>query len=408
MDPQEHNVCRKSRRKRFRCSLRTFLCVFTLLCIAIGFLGNRVHQQHRALSWASRNGAEVVTYLPTDLQDKPTWLVAILLAFFDPAPTVVFENVAAVDLGPLAGSRLSSVAVYGSALDGLSALQHVHALESAYLKKVTVKDWSGVVLPPTLIGFGAVDCDLCDITFLSGLVKLDGLILERTAVQDLSPLKGLAHLTSIELDGSPVSDLSPLAEVTNLQYLDLSRTSVSDLAPLQGLKYLQSLHLTETCIRDISAIRDLVLVHLDLSFTEVSEISVLAEQKYLYSLGLSGTRIDDLAALKEIHSLRRLDLRAAEVSSLPPLASLRSLRDLDLSCTRMSDVSPLLNMPNLEYLNLSGSAVSDVSTLLKITNLRWLNLKGTQISEDSFHTLRATLPNCMILADFPIAERGYP
>lgn len=405
MNPPEHDAYLKCGRKRSRLCLKVFLCFFTLLLLLTAVGGSRVYQQHRALYWASRNGAEVEISLPGDWQDKPTWLVTILVAFSDPAPSVVFKNVAAVDLGPLAGSRLSSVNVYDCKVDNLSTLKHIHVLEHAYFNRVTVQDWSGLVLPSTLTGFGAVDCDVCDITFLNGLVKLDSLILERTAVQDLSPLKGLANLKRINLTDSPVSDLGPLAEVSNLQYLNLTGTAVSDLDPLRGLKYLQSLYLAGTRIQNISATSDFELVHLDLSFTEVSDISVLAEQKYLYLLELSGTRIDDLAALKEIHSLTRLDLRAAEVSSLPPLASLRSLRHLDLSGTRMSDVSRLLNMPSLEYLNLSGSAASDVSTLLKIPNLRWVNLRGTQISEDSFHTLRAALPNCIILADFPIAER---
>ncbi len=341
MDPPERNVNRKSRRKRRRFSVKVFLCLFTLLLLLTAVGGKRVYQQHRALSWASRNGAEVRISLPTDLQEKPTWLVAILVAFVDPAPTVVFRNAAAVDLGPLGGSRLSSVELYGCAVYGLSAFQHVHALEEAYLKEVTVKDWSGLVLPSTLTGFGAVDGDLSDITFLNGLVKLDSLILERTAVQDLSPLKGLAHLRRINLDGSPVSDLGPLAEVSNLQYLNLARTSVSDLAPLRGLKYLQSLYLTETRIRDISALGDLVLVHLDLSFTDVNDISALAEQQYLLSVDLSFTEVNDIVALAEQKYLGSLSLCGTRIDNLDALKELKSLTRLNLGNLGVLSLSPL-------------------------------------------------------------------
>lgn len=406
MNPPEHIASRKSRGKRLRFGLKVFFCLSVLLLLLTTVGVHRVYQQHRALSWASRNGADVETNLPTDWQEKPTWLNTISVAFVDPAPTVVFRNVAAVDLGPLAGSRLSSLEIYSSSVYGISTLRHVRSLEDVWFKEVSVENWSGLGALSTLRGLGIVHSNLSDITFVNELVALDSLVLNGTAVRDLGPLRSLTHLRLLELNDSPVSDLTPLGQLANLQWLDLSRTCVSDLRPLRKLKHLEVLLLSETCVRDIFPLASLQSLHqVDLSHTKVNDISALAKQRYLYNLSICGTMVDDLTALRNVSRLGRLSVSDTDVVSVAPLETLHELKYLNLSGTRISDVSPLLKMSSLTYLDLSSASISDVSTLLNMPNLRWVDLRGTQIDEDSFHSLRAALPNCTIDADFPVAEK---
>lgn len=77
------------------------------------------------------------------------------------------------------------------------------------------------------------DTALKDISFMSGMKKLEVAILSGSMVSDLSPLAGLPNLRILEVSSCGyLEDVSPLAECPALTMLNVSFTAVSDLSAL--------------------------------------------------------------------------------------------------------------------------------------------------------------------------------
>lgn len=91
---------------------------------------------------------------------------------------------------------------------------------------------------------------------LSGLTKLRGLDLRRTAVTDagLAHLRGLTELRYLILDRTAVTDtgLAHVNRLPNLRTLSLDRTAVTDigLAHLRRSTNLKRLHVVRTLVTD--------------------------------------------------------------------------------------------------------------------------------------------------------------
>lgn len=82
--------------------------------------------------------------------------------------------------------------------------------------------------------------DITDLSFLSGLTKLQAIILtDNPNLSDLSPLAGLTELDFIEIMSANISDLSPLAGLNKLTFINLGNNPISDLSPLYGLEDLK-------------------------------------------------------------------------------------------------------------------------------------------------------------------------
>jgi hypothetical protein len=137
--------------------------------------------------------------------------------------------------------------------------------------------------------------------------RLRMLVVNDSAITDVSPLTGLSALRGLHLRGTSVADVSPLAGLSALRVLVLTGTRVVDVSPLAGLSALS---------------------WLDLRGTSVADVSPLAGLSALRVLVLTGTRVVDVS----------------------PLAGLSALQVLDLSSTRVADVAPLAGLPNLEIL----------------------------------------------------------
>ena len=66
---------------------------------------------------------------------------------------------------------------------------------------------------PTLSFLSAGSNAISDLSPLSTLTKLRGVLLDANLITDLQPLAGLPELTSIDLSGNQISNLSPLSQV---------------------------------------------------------------------------------------------------------------------------------------------------------------------------------------------------
>lgn len=80
------------------------------------------------------------------------------------------------------------------------------------------------------------DTALKTLDFMSGMKKLEVLILSGSMVEDLSPLAGLPNLRMVEVSNCGyLTDVSPLAECPSLKMLNISFTGVEDLSALSEL-----------------------------------------------------------------------------------------------------------------------------------------------------------------------------
>ena len=71
-------------------------------------------------------------------------------------------------------------------------------------------------------------------------------------ISNLSPLSNLTNLTGLILGGNSISDISALSNLTNLTVLDLGVNSISDVSALSSLTNLEGLYLGENSISDLS------------------------------------------------------------------------------------------------------------------------------------------------------------
>ncbi len=134
------------------------------------------------------------------------------------------------------------------------------ALRLLILNKVTnISDLTGLehATNLTVLLFPLGNNNISDISPLSGLTSLIGLLLDNNNISDISPLAGLTNLSSLTLGNNNISDISPLSGLTRLQVLLLDNNNITDISPLAGLTDLRQLALGNNNITDISPLAGL-------------------------------------------------------------------------------------------------------------------------------------------------------
>lgn len=178
-------------------SLRTLLIVFTVLAVALCWIGWKLEQGKRQLevvAWIENLGGKVSTQGTFRWQ---TWTEE----FFG-------GKVVVVDLSDTHVSDLSP----------LAQLMNPETVEIVLLN----------------------DTQVSDLSSLPYFKNLTSLYLGYTPVSDLSPLRKFKNLEYLYLENTMVADLSPLAELKNLEVLYLINTPMSDERMQQLRKALPS------------------------------------------------------------------------------------------------------------------------------------------------------------------------
>lgn len=148
-----------------------------------------------------------------------------------------------------------------------------------------------------------------NLIYLSTLVNLKTLKLERCNIGDLSFIKSLTNLINLDLNHATIKDISALSYLVNLQKLDLNTTIIKNLNPIANLKNLMDLNLESTKLSDISFLSSLTkLTKLDLTQNYIGNISYLEDLTNLKSLNLSANYISNIICMKKFLNLINLDL----------------------------------------------------------------------------------------------------
>ena len=190
----------------------------------------------------------------------------------------------------------------GKELLSILTLEDMQRLTSLNAHNMDIEDLTGLEVAINLqeIEMG-INPLLKDISPLSGLIRLQRVIVDGTSISDISPLSELVNLTDFRVNESLVSDITPLSNLRKLTYINLSNTHVRDITPLSGLTKLTELYLDNNAITDISP---------------------LAELTRLRTLGLSGNNISDVSPLAGLISLEWLNIQGNVIIDFSPLTSL--------------------------------------------------------------------------------------
>lgn len=142
-----------------------------------------------------------------------------------------------------------------------------------------------------------VNTRITDLSPLKGM-QIDFLILSRCVLlKDIDPLLGMP-LATLDLSSTAVTDLTPLAS-TVLRNFSCADSKVKDLRPLAKLKSLEGLNCSSTGVSDLEPLADLPVRHLECHRTLVKDLSPLKKLP-LRILNIEGTRVTDFAPLREL------------------------------------------------------------------------------------------------------------
>ena len=271
-----------------------------------------------------------------------------------------------------------------------------------------------------------------DLSPLSGLTKLEVLLLGCVEIYDIAPLKPLVNLKSLWIWGCRyLSDISALSGMTNMLDLWIKGNSIQDLTPISNMKNLDRLYMEENLVQDLSPLAGLTkLTSLLLSDNPVKDYSVLSgiypnlvekdfeltaepqpivfkdavlEQKIREALDIptgditmaqtesvttlsianewqesvpDDIKVKDVQALKYFPNLEKLEMQNNAIQEIDELRIMKSLNTLDLSNNPVRDIHALSSFTNLSQLNLSGTlcTAEGLTSLAGLTKLDWLNL----------------------------------
>ena len=264
---------------------------------------------------------------------------------------------------------------------------------------------------------------ITDLSWLSGLSKIDQLYLPVGELTSLEGLEGATGLTELNLSGAMyLTDLSPLEGLTNLQRLYLYSSGnaggvvAKDLSCLSNLTQLAEINLQVNGLESLKGIENLTrLTSLRLynsgnyDAATLQDISALQNLTNLKELQLYvAADVQDFSALSGLTGLTNLNLYGNFIcSDLSFLSGMTELRELyfsgDSQNIRMKDLTALQNLTKLQILHLSVGALESLHGLENLTNLTEVYLTGN----DAAFTDTTPLQNLAKVRTLRLPNRGY-
>lgn len=110
-----------------------------------------------------------------------------------------------------------------------------------------------------------------DLSFVTNLIYLEQLFIDRCKVKDINFLDTLIHLKFLSARSTNIDDLSPIKNLKKIQYLLVGNTPINNLNPLTNLTKLGRLDISNTQINDLSPIKNLIRNGID--FTTRVDVS---------------------------------------------------------------------------------------------------------------------------------------
>ena len=211
---------------------------------------------------------------------------------------------------------------------------------------------------------------------LSGLSKLEEVLLFYSDIPDLEGLRGSGSLLSLSYHGTSVHDFSPLTGCPKLNdiWLNLLTTEEADFSRfcpprLRTFSFGNGNALGEL---DLSALRNCSeLTELELDYLPLSDLGFLSEAKRLSRLRLSGMRsLRDLSGLEGARRLQELEVNNCpalrDISALAGCTSLWNVRFDGEGMHELRDVSVLGSLPRLNNIHLFAANPQNLDFLREL------------------------------------------
>jgi len=238
---------------------------------------------------------------------------------------------------------------------------------------------------------------ISDISAVSSMTQLSDLWIKGNYIQDLSPLANLKELTRLCMEDNLVSDISPLAGLPKLTELTLSDNPITDYSPIASIyPNLQNPDFDLDPNNDMIAMKDTVLESAiretiqkpsgDITFADVWGVESLDANRDWEENPAEGSQIKDISALKYFLAMKTLGLQFHNIQNIRPLAGLTKLESLRLGGNPVNNIDALYGLTNLSELTLWNCTASNYSHLKNLTKLNSLAIGYSTFSDLSLLT----------------------
>jgi hypothetical protein len=92
-------------------------------------------------------------------------------------------------------------------------------------------------------GLGLIETNINDLSLLQKMPNLEVLLLDGASINNIDPLSCLVNLRDLYLVSTNISDVEPLRDLVDMKMLDLHGSNVSDLGPIKGMTHLKRLNI---------------------------------------------------------------------------------------------------------------------------------------------------------------------
>ncbi len=260
-----------------------------------------------------------------------------------------------------------------------------------------------------MVGVDSLDLSESQIKSLGPVLKftkINFLIFDNTAVQDLTPLSDIKTLTSISGKKTQVKSLQPLVNLTELERIDFAGSPVEAIANLINLKKLKYLNVDGSTF-DKSEVPVFLVQNPDINIIyrtdELEEWWDLLEGTWkkiikdqfgkdqepnsetLHNwtanpeVDIERVSISNLRPLKAFVNLRRLSVSDVPIIDISDISELVLLEELKINQAPMSDLAPISSLVNLTSLDLSNTGIEDLRSLSGLQELEKLNVSATNV-----------------------------
>lgn len=219
-----------------------------------------------------------------------------------------------------------------------------------------------------------------DLSFLSGLTRLQTLDLDGNALTNLTLPENLTGLRAIHLGGNRMANVAFLSGVTNLRELFLHDNQLTSLTLPESLTSIQLLGLAGNRLTDFSFLSGLTgLQNLWLAGNQLTNLTLPPHLTNLQTLALGGNRLTSFTLQETLTSLRELYLESNTLTNLTLPQELRSLISLRLHDNLLNDVCFLSRLTNLTRLHVEWNQLTSLTLPEALTTLTELNVMGNPL-----------------------------
>jgi len=189
------------------------------------------------------------------------------------------RNTPVRDLSPLAGLDIRDLSISGTRVTDLTPLLSLENLKTLWAGALPSLDVDSLERMQQIAFLWINDNDdVEDLGFLKGH-SLRSLDVSGTGVDDLSQLSHMEFLYGLILDDTPVVDLSPLGQNRKLASVSINDTAVKDISPLATLPRLSRLEMNNTRVTDLSPLQN--VIGLTVKGAEVPAVSEHPKKKLI-------------------------------------------------------------------------------------------------------------------------------